>query len=65
MRRDDRAGQRMLALGREQGTLRADVTMYDVRVLVSGFARALIDLGETDPAVWRRYAMLTLAALRS
>jgi AcrR family transcriptional regulator len=64
VRRDDRAGLRLLALGREQGTLRSDVTMFDVRVLVSGFARALIELEETDPAVWRRYAALTLAALR-
>jgi AcrR family transcriptional regulator len=64
VRRDDRAGLRLLALGREQGTLRSDVTMFDVRVLVSGFARALIELEESDPAVWRRYARLTLAALR-
>ena len=55
----------MIALGREQGSLRADATMFDVRVLVSGFARSLIELEVDDPAVWRRYAALALAALRS
>jgi AcrR family transcriptional regulator len=65
VRREDRAGERLIALGHEQGTLRPDVTMFDVRVLVAGFARSLIELEITDPAVWRRYAALTLAALRS
>jgi AcrR family transcriptional regulator len=65
VRREDRAGERLIALGRAQGTLRPDVTMFDIRVLVAGFARSLIELEISDPAVWRRYAALTLAALRS
>lgn len=55
---------RMLALAREQGSLRADATALDVQVLVAGVARALIDLGIRDPDVWRRYARLALGALR-
>jgi len=62
--RSTRQLERTLALGRAQGTLRKDVTAMDVQVLVSGFARALIDLEIRDPEVWRRYADLTLAALR-
>ncbi|MFI5717718.1 TetR/AcrR family transcriptional regulator [Nocardia sp. NPDC051750] len=54
----------MLALGRAQGSLRADATGLDIQVLVSGVARALIDLDIRDPEVWRRYARLALAALR-
>ncbi len=55
----------MLALGRAQGSLRADATGMDVQVLVSGAARALIDLDIRDPDIWRRYARLALAALRA
>ena len=61
----ERMGERLLDLAKRQGSLREDATMLDVQVLVSGFARALIDLGVDDPAVWRRYAGLTLAALRA
>lgn len=61
----DAASERMLALAREQGTLRADATMMDVTVLVGGFARVLVELEVTDPAVWRRYSTLALSALRA
>jgi AcrR family transcriptional regulator len=61
----ERMGERLLDLAKRQGSLREDATMLDIQVLVSGFARALIDLGVDDPAVWRRYAGLTLAALRA
>ncbi|QIG45276.1 TetR/AcrR family transcriptional regulator [Nocardioides anomalus] len=57
-------GERLLDLAKEQGTLREDATMTDITVLVAGFAHSLTELEVTDPAVWRRYAMLTLAALR-
>ncbi|MGI5218765.1 TetR/AcrR family transcriptional regulator [Nocardia sp. CA-290969] len=56
--------EQILALGRAQGTLRDDATGVDVQILVSGVARALLDLGIRDPEVWRRYARLALAALR-
>ncbi|WP_327151148.1 TetR/AcrR family transcriptional regulator [Nocardia sp. NBC_01329] len=56
--------ERILALGRAQGSLRADATGMDIQVLVSGAARTLIELDIRDPAVWRRYARLTSAALR-
>ncbi len=39
--------------------------MLDVTVLVGGFARVLVELEVTDPAVWRRYSMLALSALRA
>lgn len=64
----ERLGSRLehiLALGRAQGSLRADATGMDVQVLVSGAARALIDLGIHEPEVWRRYARLAVAALRA
>jgi AcrR family transcriptional regulator len=65
---DERLEQHMeqiLALGRAQGSLRADATGMDIQVLVSGAARALIDLDIRDPDIWRRYARLALAALRA
>ena len=64
---DQHLGDRLdelLALGRRQGTVRADATGMDVQILVSGAARALIDFDIRDPEVWRRYARLALAALR-
>jgi AcrR family transcriptional regulator len=56
--------ERILALGIEQGSLRADATSMDITVLVAGTARALLDLEIRDPEVWRRYARLVIAALR-
>jgi AcrR family transcriptional regulator len=55
---------RILELGIAQGAFRADATERDLTVLVAGAARALIDLDERDPDVWRRYARLAVAALR-
>jgi AcrR family transcriptional regulator len=55
---------RILELGVEQGRFRDDVTEQDIVVLMAGAARALIELDERDPAVWRRYARLVVAALR-
>lgn len=56
--------ERVLQLGRRQGALRSDVSGLDIQVLVTGAARALLDLDIRDPEVWRRYAHLSLAALR-
>ena len=67
-REDDAVSQqfaRLIAAAQRQGRLRADVTTQDVRVLVGGYARVLLDLGVTDPAQWRRYAVLALNALRA
>ncbi|WP_311447088.1 TetR/AcrR family transcriptional regulator [Frankia nepalensis] len=55
---------RIVEAAREQGSLRPDATAMDVRVLIGGYARVLADLGVRDPAVWRRYAGMVLAALR-
>lgn len=60
----DALSERLLALAKEQGSVRDDVTMFDVSVLVAGSARVLIDLDQRDPAVWRRYGRFALAALR-
>lgn len=54
----------VLVLGRQQGTIRDDVTGMDVAVLAAGCARALLGLEIRDPAVWRRYAELCLSAFR-
>ncbi|MEU1981692.1 TetR/AcrR family transcriptional regulator [Nocardia sp. NPDC019395] len=61
----ERQLEQILALGRAQGSLRADATGMDIQVLVSGVARALIDLDIRDPDIWRRYARLALAAIRA
>lgn len=56
--------ERVLELGRRQGTVRQDVELLDVQVLLAGVARSLIELDNRDPDTWRRFADFTLAALR-
>ncbi len=56
---------RLIERARDQGRLRSDATAQDIRVLVGGYSRVLTDLGIRDPAQWRRYASLTLHALRA
>lgn len=46
------------------GQVRPDVAVDDVRVILCGAVRQLIALHETDPAVWRRYAIMVLNAYR-
>ena len=48
-----------------QGSMRADASPADFKVLLSGIARALAADRERDPAVWRRYARLVADALRA
>ena len=48
-----------------QGAMRADAEPADLKILLSGMARALAAADERDPAVWRRYAGLVAAALRA
>ena len=55
---------RVIAAAQRQGRLRADVSIEDVRVLLGGCSRVLIERGIHDPAQWRRYAGLVLNALR-
>jgi len=46
------------------GKLRADANQRDLRVLLCGAALQLLRLGETDPATWRRYGEMVLAAFQ-
>ena len=48
-----------------QGSMRADASPADFKVLLSGIARSLAADRERDPAVWRRYARLVADALRA
>ena len=48
-----------------EGRMRPDVTPQDLRVLWLGTTRVLAADGVDDPAEWRRYAGLVLAALRA
>jgi AcrR family transcriptional regulator len=59
------AVERVMARARAAGDLRADASADDVRILFGGLSRELGERGERDPAVWRRYARLVVAALRS
>ncbi|MFN2538922.1 MAG: TetR/AcrR family transcriptional regulator [Mycobacteriales bacterium] len=58
------AMQRLMDRGQQQGGIRRDATAADVTVLFNGFVAMLTAAGESDPAVWRRYADLVVAALR-
>ncbi|MDN3354367.1 TetR/AcrR family transcriptional regulator [Actinomadura sp. DC4] len=55
---------RIVDAARRQGRLRSDATIQDIRILLGGSSRALIEQGIHDPAQWRRYANLVLNALR-
>jgi AcrR family transcriptional regulator len=58
------AMQQLMDRGVAQGGLRADVTAVDVTLLFNGVVTQLAAHGETDPAVWRRYAALVVSAAR-
>jgi AcrR family transcriptional regulator len=64
-RRARAALERLVSKARDAGGVRADVTAEDVGTLFSGFSRVLSERDERDPAVWRRYARLVVAAVRS
>jgi AcrR family transcriptional regulator len=59
------AVQELMDRAKAQGTMRADASAADLRVLWAGTARMLAADGVEDPAVWRRYAGLALDALRA
>lgn len=54
---------RLVERARTAGPLRSDAGLRDVRVVLCGVIRQLIVLDERDPAVWRHYAGVILAAL--
>ncbi|GAA0481214.1 putative transcriptional regulator, TetR family protein [Paractinoplanes deccanensis] len=54
----------LLRRAARDGPIRPDAGETDVRVVLCGAVRQLIVLGETDPAVWRRYAEMVLNAFR-
>jgi AcrR family transcriptional regulator len=56
---------RLVESAKPSGLIRPDATELDVRVVICGPVLQLIALGERDPAVWRRYADLTLRALQA
>lgn len=56
------AMQQLMDRAVDQGRMRPDVTSADVTLLFNGMTSQLV--GESDPAVWRRYAALLVAALR-
>lgn len=58
------AGDALLARGREEGSVRDDVTHDDLLVLFRGVTLALVEAGESDEAVWVRHADLVADALR-
>ncbi|MEU7939067.1 TetR/AcrR family transcriptional regulator [Microbispora bryophytorum] len=55
---------RLVEAAKVSGLIRQDVGVLDVRVVLCGVVRQLIVLDERDPAVWRRYADIILAAFR-
>ncbi|MEV4759717.1 helix-turn-helix domain-containing protein [Micromonospora sp. NPDC049559] len=55
---------RLVEAAKGSGLVRPDAGVLDVRVVLCGVLRQLIVLDEHDPAVWRRYADLVLAAFR-
>lgn len=55
---------RAMERARAAGKLREDVTEMDLRVVLCGTALQLVRLTERDPATWRRYGDIVLAALR-
>ncbi|MBM0276891.1 TetR/AcrR family transcriptional regulator [Micromonospora tarensis] len=56
---------RLVEAAKAAGPLRPDTGVLDVRIVLCGVIRQLIVLDEREPAVWRRYADVILAAFRS
>jgi AcrR family transcriptional regulator len=55
---------RLIEAAKASGPIRQDADALDVRIVLCGVVRQLIVLDERDPAVWRRYADMILAAFR-
>jgi AcrR family transcriptional regulator len=56
---------RLMDRAKEQGTMRADATPEDVRVLFHGVTHAIDDAGRRDLATWMRWSALFANALRA
>jgi AcrR family transcriptional regulator len=56
--------ERLIDAAKSTGTVRSDLSIMDVRVLVCGAVLQLNRLENRDPALWRRYGEMTLAAFR-
>lgn len=56
---------RIMARAQEHGSLRADITVEDVTVLVWGAGRAVEITGEVAPDYWRRHLGILLDGLRA
>ena|SRR2546421_7813686 len=54
----------LLEAAKAQGAIRPDATVTDLKILAGGCAKQLASMGVADPAQWRHYGDLTLAALR-
>lgn len=54
----------LMEAAKEEGAIRPDATVDDLRILAGGCAKQLASTGVADPALWRRYGELILAALR-
>jgi AcrR family transcriptional regulator len=55
----------VIGRAQEAGLARRDATAQDFRVLISGVARELTIAEESDPDVWRRYALLIANTFRA
>jgi len=55
---------KVMRKAQRQGSMRADATVQDLRILFAGAAHMLNQAGEHDAAVWRRYGSLIAAGLR-
>jgi AcrR family transcriptional regulator len=60
-----RALAKLMRRAKQQGAMRTDATPADLRILFTGAARMLAGEDQHDVKVWRRYARLIAAALRS
>ncbi|MGW4486757.1 TetR/AcrR family transcriptional regulator [Amycolatopsis sp. NPDC004368] len=56
---------RLIDAAKPSGEVRGDLSILDLRVVVCGVVLQLNRLDDRDPAVWRRYGELALAAFRS
>ncbi|MFI6784688.1 TetR/AcrR family transcriptional regulator [Micromonospora sp. NPDC050276] len=53
----------LMEAAKTTGAVRADATPLDLRVILCGMAVQLTRMTERNPALWRRYAEMTLQAL--
>jgi AcrR family transcriptional regulator len=54
----------LMEAAKTSGQVRSDATELDLRVVLCGMALMLMSIKERSPEIWRRYAELSLRALR-